>query len=178
RSPRHRPRPDAQPGNDAQHPPEPLLRVRLQYPWHPARRGGPLPGLRAAPESDDRERSDEPELGLGDHKCSAPAKARAHVTPTVGAGLDEPSGMRYLQPADRGGGTCPRSVREPSPRSWSRSWLVRPRHGRAESESTVWTASRIPWCKPTGSGPTATPIGPVTGSARSPSARWRISSAP
>ena len=43
---RHRPGPEAVRGDDAQHPPEPVLRVRLQRRRHPARRRSPVPGVR------------------------------------------------------------------------------------------------------------------------------------
>ena len=48
-----------QPGDDAQHPPEPVLRVRLQPLGVPLAAGVLYP-FRPAPQPDDRERGDEP----------------------------------------------------------------------------------------------------------------------
>ena len=62
-----------QPRDDAQHPPEPVLRVRLQRARGADRGGRALPVRRAASQPDARERGDDLELGLGDHERAATA---------------------------------------------------------------------------------------------------------
>jgi Cu+-exporting ATPase len=71
-------------GDHGQHPAEPLLRVRLQRPRDTARGGRALPRLRVAALADDRQRRDEPELGLGDRKLPPAAVGEAViVAPTA-----------------------------------------------------------------------------------------------
>ena len=74
---RDRPRPAPEPRDHAQHPPEPVLRVRVQR----ARRarGGrrPLPLLRAPPEPDDRERGHDLQLRVRHSQCAPPPAAGA-----------------------------------------------------------------------------------------------------
>ena len=60
RSARHRARPAPQPRDDAQHPAEFVLRVRLQRAGGADRGRRVLSGLRSAAEPDDRQRRDEP----------------------------------------------------------------------------------------------------------------------
>ena len=62
----HRQGGEAQPADDAEHPAEPLLRLRLQRPGRADRRRGALPDLgQPAAEPDARRRCDELQLGLG-----------------------------------------------------------------------------------------------------------------
>jgi Cu+-exporting ATPase len=72
---RRRAGPDPEPRDDAQHPPEPLLRLRLQRARRPDRRGRPLPVRRHSPEPHAGECRDEPQLRLG-HRERAPPPAR------------------------------------------------------------------------------------------------------
>jgi Cu+-exporting ATPase len=64
RSARHLPRANTLPRRLAQRSPDPRLRVRLQHRRRAACRRRPVPGVRAAPVSDDCERGDEPLLGV------------------------------------------------------------------------------------------------------------------
>ena len=73
---RHRARARAEPRDDAQHPAEPLLRVRLQRARRAAGGRRALPVDRLAAVADDRRRGDEPELGLGDRQRAAPVAHR------------------------------------------------------------------------------------------------------
>jgi Cu+-exporting ATPase len=57
---------DPQPRHHAQHPPEPLLRLRLQRPRRPGGGRRPLPLHGHLTRPDDRRRGHEPQLGLGD----------------------------------------------------------------------------------------------------------------
>ena len=71
RSARHRPGPPPQPRDDAQHPAEPVLRLRLQRARGADRGRRALSGLRPPAQPDDRQRRDEPELGPCHHQCAA-----------------------------------------------------------------------------------------------------------
>ena len=68
---RDRARAHPEPRDDEEHPPEPLLRLRLQRARHPARGGRALPRARLAPEPDGRRGGDEPELGVGHRERAA-----------------------------------------------------------------------------------------------------------
>ena len=66
----------------AQHPPEPVLRLRLQRPRRADRGRGALPLVRPAALADDRRRRHEPLLGVGDRQrpaaaAGAPVSSRA-----------------------------------------------------------------------------------------------------
>ena len=74
---RHRPRAAAVACDHAEHPSEPVLRVRLQRARSTAGGGGPLPLLRVAPLSDDRRRSDERELRLRDRQRPTASEDRS-----------------------------------------------------------------------------------------------------
>src|SRR6185437_35675 len=63
--------------DDEQHPPEPLLRLRLQRARRADRGGRPLPMVRAAAQSDDRQRCHEPELRHRDRQRAPAALRRA-----------------------------------------------------------------------------------------------------
>ncbi len=62
--------------DDAQHPPEPLLRLHLQRPRRPHRGRRAVSALRPASQPDDRRRGDELQLRLGDRQRAAAARAR------------------------------------------------------------------------------------------------------
>ncbi len=70
---RRRPGPRAEPGDDAQHPPEPVLRFRLQQRRRADRGGSLVSVLRGVVEPDDCRRGDELQLGVGDRQCVAVA---------------------------------------------------------------------------------------------------------
>ena len=73
----HRPRADAQPSHDDEHPAESVLRVRVQRAGRADRGRVALPGVRAASQPDDRERGDDLQLGLGDRERAPVAEAAA-----------------------------------------------------------------------------------------------------
>ena len=64
----------AEPRDDAQHPAESFLRVFLQRARDADRGGRALSGVRLAAESDDRERGDEFQFGVGDYQRAPPQK--------------------------------------------------------------------------------------------------------
>ncbi len=68
----HRARPAPEPRGDAQHPPEPVLRLRLQRARRADRGGGALPGVRPVALPDDRRGGDELQLRLGDRQRTSP----------------------------------------------------------------------------------------------------------
>src|SRR5947207_1909986 len=69
----HRPLSPLEPRDDAQHPPESVLRVCLQRAGGADRSRRALSVYRAPVEPDDRQRRNEPELGDRHHECVAPA---------------------------------------------------------------------------------------------------------
>ncbi len=79
---RHRPRTGAEPGDDAQHPPEPVLRLRLQRPGRADRGRGALPGAGHPAQPHGRRRRHGAELGVG-HRQRHPAADRAHLAQAV-----------------------------------------------------------------------------------------------
>jgi copper-(or silver)-translocating P-type ATPase len=79
RSRRHRPRAPAEPGDDAQHPPEPVLLVRVQRRRRANRSGRALSVVRRAAEPDHRRCGNVAELGRSDRQFAA-AAGRAAVT--------------------------------------------------------------------------------------------------
>jgi Cu+-exporting ATPase len=70
---RHRARAQAEPRHHAQHPPEPVLRLRLQRTRCPDRRRRPVPILRHPALADLRRGGDELQLGLGGGQRTAAA---------------------------------------------------------------------------------------------------------
>ncbi len=74
---RHRPGAPAEQGHAPQHPPEPLLGVRVQHAGSAAGRRRALPVHRPVAEPDVRQRGHESQLGVGDRKRPAPAPRRA-----------------------------------------------------------------------------------------------------
>src|SRR5690606_6324054 len=77
RSGGHRPRAAAEQGDDAQHPAEPVLLVRVQRRRHPAGGRRALSFVRIAAEPDGGGRGDGDELGRGDWQLAAPAGREA-----------------------------------------------------------------------------------------------------
>ena len=75
--PRHRARPQTQPGHDAQHPPESVLRLHLQLARRPDRRRRALSVLRHSAQPHDRRCRHELQFRLGNHQCAAPALGKA-----------------------------------------------------------------------------------------------------
>src|SRR5712692_4394379 len=63
----------AESGDDAQHSPEPVLRVRLQRTRRAARGWRPVSLLQPAAEPDHRERPDDVQFGIGHYKCALAA---------------------------------------------------------------------------------------------------------
>ena len=63
--------------DDEEHPAEPVLRVCLQRAWRAGGRGCAVSGVRGAPESDDRERGNDVQLGVGHRQRASLAPGRA-----------------------------------------------------------------------------------------------------
>ena len=82
RSHRHRSRPPAVAGDDAQYPAEPVLRVHLQRRRHPDRRGHSLSGVRPAAVADHRRRGDGAVVRERRRQCAAAAGDAAVVLET------------------------------------------------------------------------------------------------
>ena len=74
---RHRAREATQSRDDEEHPSEPVLRIRLQRPRRAAGRGRVVSGVWSAAQSDDRERGDDVQLGVGDWQRAAAASGHA-----------------------------------------------------------------------------------------------------
>ena len=105
------------PRHHAQHPPEPVLRLRLQRPRRADRRGRALSVLRHPAQPDDRQRGDEPQLGLRHRQRPPPPPRRVC------------SGPRFITPAS-------------SPPSRRR--LARPRADHRRRERRAHASSRTP----------------------------------
>ena len=105
RSARHRQGAHAVARDHAQHPPEPVLRLRLQRARRAARRGRPLPCIRAAAQPDDRERGDERLVSVGDRERVAVARReamrRASAAPRPGADSSHKGSLTRLVARNR-----------------------------------------------------------------------------
>ena len=66
-----------EPRDDAQHPAEPVFRVHLQRGRCADCRRHPVSVVRAAAQSDDRQRRHDLQLGVGDQQCAAPAAGKS-----------------------------------------------------------------------------------------------------
>ncbi len=75
----------AEPGDDAQHPPESVLCLRLQRTRRAGRGRGPVSRVRAAAEPDDCQRRHDLQFGVGDRQCVAPEAGGAVSLPRTAA---------------------------------------------------------------------------------------------
>ena len=78
RPPWHRARRRLSRGDDAEHPPEPVLRFRLQPIGVPIAAGVLYPFFGLAAQPDDRERGDDVQLGLGDSERTTAAERSSY----------------------------------------------------------------------------------------------------
>src|SRR5262249_53540662 len=97
---RHRAGPEAEPGDDAEHPPEPGVRLPLQHPRRADRGGHPLPVLRPVTQSDDRQRRDDLQLRLRNLQRLATPEAR-----TLRLAVEQGWGNRAFRAIPRDSGT-------------------------------------------------------------------------